>query len=118
MQGNCTTEKVSTATLSGLTVPSEGTLKPGQCAIMTDMRLMDVLQNLWLNNLYIRHHRTNRTDSVVVLWCGTLQCNLWLTDVSLEGDAEFDPEFGGLGVEGGQAYAEGVNTVLMLNIEC
>lgn len=109
MQGNCSQE-VSTTVLGLSGSPLLDRL-PGQCVIVTDVHLVSVKQNFWMHGLYIRHHRTARTQTDnVVVWCGTEDCNLWLTSVTVQGDGTDDPSRGGLEVNGGQLYAEGATS--------
>jgi hypothetical protein len=80
---------------------------PGQCVIVSDLELMEPTQELWLDGLYIRHHRTNRTDTAAVIGCFE-SCNLWMTTVTIQGDGSQDPTRGAIWIETGQVYAEGV----------
>ena len=83
-------------------------VRPGQCVIVTDLLLLAVRQNLWMDNLYIRHHTTDRTDSTSAVWSGSKDCNLWMTSITIQGDGVGDPHLGALALVGGQLYAEGM----------
>lgn len=114
MQGNCS-EPVSSEVLNVGGVASLHTLKPGQCAILTEMALGHVSEDMWFHNLYIRHHQTLRNKHVgIVLWCDTPDCRMWLADVTVQGDGFEDPYFGGLQVSGGELYADGAPQILQL----
>jgi hypothetical protein len=106
MQGNCKS-RPSAAAL-GLTGPELRALTPGQCVLVTDLQLMHVQQNLWLDSLYMRHHTTPRTNTRSLLTCNSKDCNLWLTSVTLQGDSRRLSDRGAVYVTGGQLYAEGV----------
>ena len=98
---------------AALGLPGTPTLadwQPGQCVIITDVEFLLFTQNVWLHSLYIRHHRTTRTDTDVVMRCWSRNCNLWMTDVTIQGDDSEGPAFGGLVVNAGQAYASGAVT--------
>lgn len=112
MQGNCLEAPSSSNIALYIADSLLKDWRPGQCVIVTDVRLMSVYSSIWLHKLYIRHHSTTRSDTMSVIWCGTEDCNLWMTDVTLQGDGAEDPELGGLDASGGQVYAEG--TVLGL----
>lgn len=105
-QGNC-----SSATTAAALSLSEGVplseRQVGQCLLVTDLQCIQVYQNLWPHCLYIRHHRTPRTHTEDVVYCATEYCNLWMTDVTLQGDGSKDPSWGGMSVIGGQVYAKG-----------
>ena len=109
VQGNCKSQP-SAAELGLAGTAGLQDWQAGQCVIVTDVRLMSVFQNLWLHGLYIRHHATTRTgtESWSVVWCGSKDCNLWMTDVTIQGDGSKDSGKGALHVSGGQVYAEGV----------
>lgn len=109
MQGNCT-QKPSDKDLGLSDVPVID-WKSGQCVLVTDVMLMEVYQNLWLDSLYVRHYTTPRTDTNYVVWCGTENCNLWMTSVTLQGDGIIDPVNGALFVSGGNFYGEGVYSI-------
>lgn len=108
IQGNCSTEPSA----GDLSLPEEDSLddwRPGQCMLITDVGFMYLTYNIWLDSLYIRHHRTRRSASTVVLACMSKGCNLWMTDVTLQGDGSEDPIYGGLvAAMGGQLYANGM----------
>lgn len=94
---------------SGLSgeVPLES-LKPSQCLLITDSILGSVNRNTWLDNLYIRYHRTDRsTGGDVVMECASESCNVWLTNMTFQGDGKHDPRFGAFLVTGGEVYAKG-----------
>jgi hypothetical protein len=102
LQGNCSLEPpTSILENADLRAP----VKPGQCVLGTNLRLMNVQQSLWLDSLYITHNESRRSDPESLLACFGKQCNLWLTGVTLEGTTSNR----GLDVKGGQAYAEGVH---------
>jgi hypothetical protein len=107
VQGNCSSEP--SATILGLSEPALVERKPGQCVLVTDVRLMNVKQNLWMDSLYIRHHTTTTTDTPTILDGYGKGCNLWLTSVTLQGDSFEAPAIGGFDIAGGQLYAEGVH---------
>lgn len=94
---------------SGIVAPLVSPL-PGQCVLFTDVNLLTSDQNLWLDNLYIRHHSTARTDTGHVVGCYSKDCNLWMTSVTLQGDGVSDPwaQASGMAIVAGQVYAEGV----------
>jgi hypothetical protein len=71
-------------------------------------------KNLWLDGLYIRQQTTSRTDTRALMWCNGEDCNLWLTSITLQGDDTYWPYYGGVGVEGGQLFAEG-STLNLVN---
>jgi hypothetical protein len=108
MQGNCSSEPSAAALRlkNGQLLPH----KPGQCVLVTDVRLMAVRQRLWLDRLYIRFKVSTRSpESYSLLVCHDKDCNLWLTSVTLQGDfIDPAPEHGAIEVAGGQLYAEGV----------
>lgn len=110
MQGNCragvTAESLG---LSGALVPR----LPGQCVIITDTTLLSERQNLWIDSLYIRFKKTDRSDDRVesVVKCIGEECNMWMTSVTVQGDGDTDPKFGGVLVSGGQLYAQGTDSV-------
>lgn len=108
LQGNCT--ETPSPTDLGLLGTTLQDWKIGQCVLAIDNRLISVQQNLWLDRLYIRHRRTLRSQTNKVVWCGELVCNLWLTNVTFQGDGVNDPAAGALDVLGGSVYAEGMNS--------
>lgn len=83
--------------------------------IVTDVSLAISYHSLWLKNLYIRYRPTTRSDTTSILWCGSEDCNLWLIDVTLQGNSFNDPPNGAVEVAGGQMYAEGA-TQFFLNL--
>lgn len=105
LQGNCSHEP--TAEQLPLYNGAQSEWKPGQCVILTDVELVELELQLWLDNLYIRHVTTPRTDTVSVLWCVTEMCQMWMTSVTIQGDGDGDPSSGALWVTGGLVYAEG-----------
>jgi hypothetical protein len=106
MQGNCKSEP--SAAVLGLTGPELTSRTLGQCVLVTDVRLMVVLHSMWLDNLYIRHRSSTRTDVTSLLACYARDCNLWLTSVTLQGDWAEYLRMGGVEVSGGQLFAKGV----------
>jgi hypothetical protein len=93
--------------------------KSGHCILVTDVRLMLPQQHLWLDSLLVQHRTTNRSDTVELLGCYGIRCRLWLTSITLRGDAGPMPSWGGIEVGGGnwvrsigaaQLYAEGTDT--------
>jgi hypothetical protein len=108
MQGNCASEP-SAISLS-LPAPDLKGRKTGQCVLVTDIRLMEIAHNLWLDNLYIRQKLTDATDESTYpgeLTCQGKSCNLWLTSVTLQGAQKLTPSFSYLAVYGGQMFASG-----------
>lgn len=108
MQGNCNTRpSVDRLGLTGSAPLIDW--RPGQCVIVTDMIFFDVQQNLWLDNLYIRHRNTFRTDILTgsIVHCDSEDCLIWMTKVTLQGsgDAHEDPQ--AIHMFGGQLYADG-----------
>lgn len=106
MQGNCTSDP--TTALKNASRLSLTNVRQGSCVIVTDVRFLEVYQNLWLDSLHFSHVNTRRTDTSAVLWCGSQACNLWITNVTFQGQGRNDPPNGALAVSGGQVYAEGV----------
>jgi hypothetical protein len=107
LQGNCSSKpSVVDLDLSGV-----GDLflrKPGQCVLVTDVRFFRAEQNIWLDNLFIQHRLTDKSeDNSSLLDCLSSNCKLWLTSITLHGDINSTESLGGLGVGGGQVYAEG-----------
>lgn len=82
--------------------------KPGQCVIVTDATLFIIVQNMWLDNLFLRYKHTDRSDTKALIFATSKTCNLWMTNITIQGDGSEDPVWGGLSVSGGQVYAEGV----------
>jgi hypothetical protein len=109
MQGNCSAEPSAAAL--GISGPNLVARKPGQCVLVTDVRLMKLDQNLWIDNVYIRHQTTNVTDTPNLVHCWGSYCNLWLTSVTVQGDMSRLPSHGGVEMRGGQLYAEGAITL-------
>lgn len=108
MQGNCQ-DSTTAADLDLTGVAPLDTLNPGQCVILTDINLMTPKQEMWLHNLYIRRHSTIRSDdNGSIIQCVSDDCKMWLTEVTLQGDGNQDPFFGGLAVSGGQLYGDGM----------
>jgi hypothetical protein len=96
MQGNCSTEPDAAA----LGLPRDPIVyisMSRQCVVVTDVMLLSPEHDLWLHNLYIRHHRTSRTDSTrrtgtqSVVGCFSQDCKLWMISVKLQGDDMQDP---------------------------
>lgn len=118
VQGNCA-DSLNSEALDVDGIAPLDNMEAWQCAILTDMPLGSLGDNTWLHNLYIRHHRTTRDSLVqVVLWCGSPECNLWLTKVTLQGDGKDDPWFGGIQVTAGQMYADGTTLPSTLHAVC
>jgi hypothetical protein len=108
VQGNCTSEPSALAL--GISEPALVARKPGQCVLVTEVKLFEVKQNLWMDNLYIRHHITSSTDSGTILSGNGKGCNLWLTSVTLQGGSSKPTGSSGVQFIGGIVYAEGVQT--------
>lgn len=109
MQGNCTSEPSSIA--FGLTGAPFIDRRPGQCLIVTDVRLFSSKQDIWIDSLYLRYHSTSRSLSDAaedLIWCSTASCNLWMTSITLQGDGITDTKYGGMQAVGGNVYADGV----------
>jgi hypothetical protein len=86
---------------------------PQQCVLVTDIQFLSARQSLWLNNLYIRFSKTNRTQEPFLLDCLGSNCNLWLNSTTLQGEIELivgeETKFhAAVAVVGGQLYAQGV----------
>jgi hypothetical protein len=118
MKGNCETEPSAEAL--GLSEFYLTERKPGHCILVTDVRLMLPQQNLWLDSLHVQHRTTERSDTIELLGCYGVSCRLWLTSITLRGDAGPTPNWGGINVGGGkwvksigvgQLYAEGTDTL-------
>lgn len=82
--------------------------KPGQCVIVTDVALFSIAQNMWLDNLFFRYKHTERSSTYKLIYAASETCNLWMTNVTIQGDGYDDPAWGGLSVSGGQVFAEGM----------
>lgn len=111
MQGNCISQpSEEESNLPGKLTFSDW--KPGQCVLLVrDIRLMNTFQNICSHKMYVTRKQTRRSDAMeedVVLWCGTAECNLWMTEVTRQGSGDKDPSLGALVVSGGQAHAQGV----------
>lgn len=106
LQGNCMTPP-SPEALSLTGRPLLTDWKPGQCVIVTDVHLMYVAQNMWLDNLFIRHTKTERGGRPI-LATESESCNLWMTNVTLQGEGTMDPVWP-VFVSDGQVYAEGMS---------
>jgi hypothetical protein len=102
LQGNCSSKPPNAAL--GWSQLKLIALKPRQCVVYVNVRLTNVQQSLWLDNIYIRHRQSRRASPTSLLACLGKSCNLWLTSVTLQNDEGS----GGLDVKGGQVYAEGV----------
>lgn len=109
VQGNCTSEPSNTAL--GISGSPLAERKANQCIIVTDIQLGRIAQNLWMDNLYFRHQYTAREPHLSIFRCIFTQCNLWMTDVTFQGNGVQDPEHGALVVEGSQLYGQGVGTM-------
>jgi hypothetical protein len=109
MQGNCSSEPSGSFNISGTDIEMRS---PGQCVLITDVRLLRAQQFLWLDNLYIRHRATERTDDSSLLDCLGSSCNMWITTVTIQGEWNQSIPFGGVGVGGGQMFAEGAHRAL------
>jgi hypothetical protein len=111
IQGNCASEPSSRDL--GLAAPKLRSRRPGQCILITDVGLLEVEQDLWLANLYIRLKTTDDTknefvvDSHSHLNCFGKDCNLWLTSVTLQGVLTNAVTYDAMDVKGGQVYASG-----------
>lgn len=73
---------------------------------------MDIQQQFWMHGLYIAFSSSYtgflQPSEEALVSCTTIFCNLWMTDVRLQGSNGVDPFFGALQMEQGTAYAEGV----------
>lgn len=111
LQGNCST-RILPGPLDNSGVAPLREQRSRQCVLLADVHFISMYQSWWLDNVYIRHRRTPRTKDSIdfkgVVWCGSVKCNLWMTNVTLQGDGRQDPEQGGVAVHGGQLYANGV----------
>jgi hypothetical protein len=116
MQGNCNSEPSASAL--GISDRRLEPRTPGQCVLVTDQALMSLSQqNLWLDRLYIRHRETENVDTCcdtdLLHVSGNGTTNLWLTSVTLQGEANQVTEYslwdppGAIKVVGAQLYAEG-----------
>jgi hypothetical protein len=114
MQGNCWSEPSFVA--RGLPGPDLVTRKPGQCVLVTDLRLLTVTKNVVLESLYLRSHETMRTETVSLLDCIGSRCNMWLRSVTLQGFLDRYVDYGGVRVDGGQMYAEGAAMLTALRL--
>lgn len=75
--------------------------------------MITVRQNLWLHNLYIRYSATVRSASTALVSCSGPECNLWMTDVRLQGGNIDDPLLGGLHVSAGSVYADSKSFIFL-----
>jgi hypothetical protein len=116
MQGNCQTEPSAAAL--GLNETDLAEYKSGRCVLVTDFRLMLPQQRLWLDSLHVQHRTTSRSDTNDLIGCYGEICHLWLTSVTLRGDASVWPQWGGVAVGAGglagspgpgQLYADGMD---------
>jgi hypothetical protein len=109
VQGNCKSQPSPQA----LAIPATSfadSLIPGQCVLLTDVRLFVIEQNLWLDSLFIRSHSSVDNFQPLVAGRGKW-CNVWLTSVVLQGVEESSQiQTDGLSIDEGQLYAEGVLT--------
>jgi hypothetical protein len=116
MQGNCNSEPSASAL--GISDRRLEPRTPGQCVLVTDQSLMEIsLQNLWLDSLYIRYSTVANNNICctvnLLVFSGNDTTNLWLTSVTLQGEANQGPEYsplqspGAITVRGAQLYAEG-----------
>ena len=108
LQGNC-----STAYLSSRQYPKDrgssvaAFMGEGQCFILVDMKFMDLKQQFWMHGIYIRYTATSRSlarSENSMMSCSTSSCNLWMTNVRLQGGNARDPPQGGLEVTDGSVY--------------
>jgi hypothetical protein len=107
MQGNCASKPSSSAL--GLSGNDLSLHNPGQCVVVTDVYLMTLQHEMWLDNLYIRRRSSDRTSKAGLFGCFGKFCKLWLTSVTFLGDTAQRLAGGALDVAGGQVYAEGVH---------
>lgn len=116
MQGNCA-DSLNSNPLDVAGVAPLDTLEPWQCALLTNMSLGSLDGHAWLHNLYIRHHRTTRDSKERLLWCNEPECNLLLTNMTLQGDGKDNPTSGVTAIAG-QTYADGMTSATALPAVC
>lgn len=105
IQGNCMEQPSSEhLNLTGSNLLNDW--KPGQCVIVTDIALFSISQNMWIDNLYFRYKHTQRSSTNKLIFAASKSCNLWMTNVTIQGDGYDDPTWGALSIEGAQVYAE------------
>lgn len=106
LQGDCSEPPGDTFT-STIRSTALDELKPGQCVITLDEDLMTVQQNLWLHNVFIKYSSSEMSPYGGLVTCFDADCNLWMTDVTLQGSNNHDQVLGALHVSGGSVYADG-----------
>jgi hypothetical protein len=112
LQGNCSLDPVPVDL--GLSGHADLIARnPYQCVLVADIGFLRAEQRLWLDNLYIRLSATSRTQQSSLVDCFGLNCNMWLTSVTMQGDTsgfieDVDDQIGAVAVVGGQLYATGV----------
>lgn len=112
LQGNCSTPFLSTRLYPRDTGSSVAAfMVEGQCFILVDMKFMDLQQQFWMHGIYIRYTATSRSlarSENSMMSCSTSDCNLWMTNVRLQGGNQRDPTQGGLEVTDGAVYGNRV----------
>lgn len=106
MQGNCSMEPYA----YGLSLSNEAPLadrSPGQCVLVTNSHVLHVQQKLWIDNIYIRQGQTRGVELYSLVMCQSVDCNLWLTSVTMQGSGELQPFASGITMHAGKVYGEG-----------
>jgi hypothetical protein len=81
VQGNCST--TPTAKELGLSGKPLLHLKPKQCVITTDSRVIIAADSLWLDGLYIRLKRHQERAPISFI---TAESTMWMTHTTIQGD--------------------------------
>jgi hypothetical protein len=115
LQGNCSANPPAEL-LASLSDTVLEPLLPGQCLLVTDGDLFDIMENdLWLDSVYIRLKRTNR-DSLPSFVYVDANGALFMTAVTLQGDDSATGQCGALTVHS-RVFAKGAHRPFVFLVE-
>lgn len=84
VQGNCShTPSLQNIDSSGAPLLR---MKPRQCLILTDARVLSASDSLWLDGVYIRLKRKRKTPDYTPVSFVNAESTMWMTHTTIQGD--------------------------------
>lgn len=123
VQGNCTNAPpLAFENLDGvLNIPLRD-MKPGQCLILLSAGFIHLAQDMWLDNLYLRLHKSapDTTASSMNSLVDAEKAGLWMTNVTMQGDGDGTTDCRDCGIRmlTSLAYIEGTSSLQIIQAEC